>query len=120
MRRLCILLVVALAACRDAEGPQRLPLEVSLNAKATSVTTGATVEFSVQARGEGLQLLEITYGDGVRESILLPNAILVQENRFHVYNQPGTYAVIAMVQEGGGATAQDTVHIEVTGTTESP
>lgn len=118
MRRLCILLVVALAACRSIDGPERFPLEVDVTATATSVAVGATVEFTIQARGEGLQLLEVAYGDGVRESTLLANAILIQENRFHVYSEPGTYAMIATVQEGGGATAQDTVHIEVVQTGE--
>lgn len=120
MRRLCILSVVALAACNSIEGPQRLPLEVAVSASATSVTAGATVEFRIQARGEGLQLLVVSFGDGVQESIILPNAIVIEENRFHIYSQPGSFLVTATVNEGGGASAQDTVRIEVAEADESP
>jgi len=120
VRRLCILLVVVLAACNSIDGPERLPLEVALSANAKNVTAGATVEFTVQARGEGLQLLVVSFGDGVQESTILPNAIVIQENRFHVYNQAGSFLVTATVHEGGGATAQDTVRIEVAEASESP
>ncbi len=114
MTRLCVgLLALAIAACSDVEEPNRLPLTVELSASATSTTVGATVEFDIHAQGRGLQSLTLSFGDGAQQELTLEDALLVQVSRSHVYMQPGSFVVTATAQERRGATAEDTVRIEV-------
>ncbi len=114
MTRLCVgLLALAIAACSDVEEPNRLPLTVELSASVTSTTVGATVEFDIHAQGRGLQSLTLSFGDGAQQELTLEDALLVQVSRSHVYMQPGSFVVTATAQERRGATAEDTVRIEV-------
>lgn|SRR5690606_24514002 len=113
MRRLCILAAALLAACNDIEGPKPPELGVEIEASETSVVAGTTIEFSVVARGDKLELIVLDFGDGLQTSITVSNALFVQQTRVHAFNGAGSYLVTATAQEALGATASDTIRIDV-------
>jgi len=102
-KRLVILPFLAYSiACGTAMSPAA-PLEMSLTASRSTVATGDSVDFSVQARGASLVGVEIDFGDSATDLKATGGATSARVTFRHAYGASGTYmarAVITDAQEG--------------------
>jgi len=102
--------LVVLAGCSDITYEGGGPLRVELTSVPTSATVDQTVEFTVAAWGSVLSRAIIAYGDGVADTVAASGAQSMSARRDHVFLAPGSYTVVATVED----VAQGTMTAEIT------
>jgi hypothetical protein len=104
------------AACASSIVEGGRPLSIEVVADRTTAATGDTIAFVVEARGNNLVGVTLSYGDGVVDSFPGIGAVSLGQDTSHVYTEAGDYMVRATVIDllGSLQTLTDSVPIQIT------
>ena len=115
MKRPWILFALVLLLACSSVDVEDLPTAITLTVDRNSAAVGDTLLFSYDATGEFMVGVIVDYGDGVLDSISAPGAQRANGSLRHSYVDPGSYTVIATLEEAIRDDATDTEVVEITG-----
>ena len=95
------------------------PLQIQVTADRLQAGVDQEVEFTVEARGAGLHMLVLRFGDGASEVEAFEQPVYSQlgMTKRHAYAEGGTYEVSAYVHNATAEVAADTIRVVITGGT---
>jgi hypothetical protein len=112
-RFLRIAAIVLLAIACDPFDPVSRELTVVITAPKTDLAVNEVVAFRLEATGASLNEISVDFGDGTNESRGTAGAQTADANFPHHFASNGTFHVVGLATEAGGATVRDTVIVTV-------
>jgi hypothetical protein len=115
VRTLPVALVLAVLAATAAciSEPEPRVLSISVTVEESPVALGDSAIFSVAAEGPRLVEFEVEFGDGRVFSDDGHLAVELTRRISHLYEEPGSYQVIARVVDQGGFVESDQASVQV-------
>ncbi|CAN5643288.1 hypothetical protein BH23GEM11_BH23GEM11_16800 [soil metagenome] len=103
-----------LGGCGETGVEVGSPLEVSLQVDHVTRGVERPFEFRLEARGRRLAVALVQFGDGSVDTIEAAGAQSLGHSITRTYAQPGSYTVIAEVEDALEGFARDSLVVEVT------
>ncbi|TVP44079.1 MAG: hypothetical protein EA350_12340 [Gemmatimonadales bacterium] len=106
--------IAILPGCQDTGVEVGSPLAVSLEVDHDTRVAEQPFEFRLEARGRRLAVALVQFGDGSADTIEAFGAQSLGHTITRAYDQPGSYTVIAEVEDLLEGFARDSLVVEVT------